>query len=102
LCNLKATCVQSPCTCSDPKSRGNPYQQFHYNISKEYYDKVVPMIPLTKQEKKEFRTQKICHICVRSLDALPPLLEKKISITKKAIVHYTSLEDEKSVKKIHK
>jgi hypothetical protein len=69
------------------------------HISKEYYDKFIPMIPLTEQEKKEFRTQNICHICVRSLDALPPLLENKISITKKAIFYYASLEDEKSFKK---
>jgi hypothetical protein len=56
------------------------------HISEEYYDKIVPMIPLTDQEKKEFRTQNICHICERSLDALTPLLENKISITKKAII----------------
>ena len=67
-----------------------------YN-TKEYYDKVVPMKPLTEKEKKEFITQKNCHICERSLDNLPPLLVEKLVTTKRAIKYYESLKDEKSV-----
>ena len=67
------------------------------HIAKEFYDKVVPMKPLTEQEKKEFKTQKNCHICERSLNTLSPLLVKKLVTTKTAIKYYECLGDEKSV-----
>jgi hypothetical protein len=68
------------------------------HIAKKYYDKVVPMNPLTEQEKKEFKTQKNCHICEKSLNLLPPILVKKLLNTKKAIEYYASLGDEKLVR----
>ena len=59
-------------------------------IAEEYYDKVVPMIPLTEEEKTEFKTQKNCHICERSLNVLPPLLVKKL-VTKNDRSNITQL-----------
>jgi hypothetical protein len=47
-------------------------------------------------------TKKECHICERPFDALPPMLEKKILITKNAIHYYKSLNDEQSVNKYSK
>jgi hypothetical protein len=67
------------------------------HIAKEYYDKVVPMIPLTEQEKKKFTTEKNCHICERPLDVLPPLLVKKLVTAKRAIEYYASLGDEEVI-----
>jgi hypothetical protein len=48
------------------------------HIKQKYYDKVFPIKPLTETERKEFKTQKICHICGRSLNVLPPLLVKRL------------------------
>jgi hypothetical protein len=44
----------------------------------EYYDKVVPMKPLTEAEELKFKTHKNCHICERPFNVLPPILENKI------------------------
>ena len=49
------------------------------------------MEPLTENEQIVFETQKECHICERSFDALPPMLEKEILITKMAIQYYKYL-----------
>jgi hypothetical protein len=68
-------------------------------IAKKYYDKIIHMNQLTKPEKIKFRSQKTCHICGRPFNALPPMLEKKILITKNAIHYYKSLNDEQSVDK---
>ena len=68
-----------------------------HHIAEEYYDKFVPMIPLTEQEKTEFKTQKNCHICKKSLNVLLPLLVEKLVTAKRAIKDYTSLGDEKLV-----
>lgn len=67
------------------------------HIAQEYYDKLFLMIPLTEQEKTEFKTQKDCQICEKSLDTLPPLLVKELVTTKRAIEYCTALGDEKSV-----
>jgi len=67
------------------------------HIAEEYHDKIVPIIPLTEQEKTQFKTQKSCHIYEKSFDKLPPLLVKKLVTTGRAIEYYTALGDEKSV-----
>jgi translation elongation factor EF-1beta len=67
--------------------------------AKEYYDKVVPIKPLTEAEKIKFKTEKNCHICERPFDVLPTMLENKILFTKKAIQFYTHLNDKQSVDK---
>jgi len=66
-------------------------------IAKEYCDKIIPMEPLTDNEQIIFETQKECHICERSFDALSPMLEKEILITKKAIQYYKYLGNEDSL-----
>ena len=72
-------------------------EQDAVHIAEEYYNKVVPMIPLTEQEKEKFKTEKKCHICERSLDVLPPLLVKKLVTAKRAIEYYASLGDEEVI-----
>jgi hypothetical protein len=69
------------------------------HIAREYFDKIVPMEPLTGQEKKKFATQKICHICEKPLHVLPPMILKGLLKNTKAINHYTSLGNEKLVTK---
>jgi hypothetical protein len=38
------------------------------HIAREYYDKIVPLIPLTENEKIKFKTEKVCHICEEPFD----------------------------------
>ena len=40
------------------------------NITRKYYDKVIPMAPLTEDEKLLFETEQVCHICENSFDDL--------------------------------
>jgi hypothetical protein len=61
------------------------------------YNEKVPMKPLTKQETKEFETQKDCYICTKPLHNLTPVLIKKLTIIKKAIQYYNSINDEEFV-----
>ena len=63
-------------------------------IGKNYYDKVVPIKPLSPAEKLKFGNEKVCHICERSLDVLPPMLVKQILTTKNAIQYYKSLDND--------
>jgi len=63
-------------------------------LQKKKNDKIIPMEPLTENEQIIFETQKECHICERSFDALPPMLEKEILFTKKAIQYYKYLGNE--------
>jgi hypothetical protein len=67
------------------------------HISEDYYTKVVPMQPMSEQEKLEFKIEKNCHICEKSLHVLPPLLEKKLLNEERAIKYYSDLGDEESV-----
>ena len=69
-------------------------------IAREYYDKIVPMKPLTEQEKITFKSLKECHICERSLDTLPAILVNKILSTKKPIHYYESFNDQECVDKL--
>jgi hypothetical protein len=66
------------------------------HIAREFYDKVVPINP-SEAEMLKFKTEKICHICERSFDVLPPILVNKIVCAKKAIQYYKYLNDEQSV-----
>ena len=52
-------------------------------IAREFYDKVIPIKPLTEAEKLKFKAEKVCHICEKTFDVLPPMLENKIAFTKK-------------------
>ena len=46
-------------------------------IAREFYDKAIPIKPLTKDEKLKFKTEKICHICEERL----MIFQKKLWIT---------------------
>ena len=37
-------------------------------IAREFYDKTVPMKPLTREEELKFKTEKVCHICEKPFD----------------------------------
>ena len=74
-----------------PKGFYQKLKEEALHIAQEYYDKVVPIIPLTEQEKKEFKTQKNCHIRERSLGVLQPLLVRKIFRRKKEQSNITLL-----------
>jgi hypothetical protein len=71
-------------------------------IANNYYDKIVRMEPLTESEQINFATQKECQICGRPLEVLPPMLEKEMLITKKAIQYYKCLDNEEFLNKYSK
>lgn len=39
--------------------------------------------------------QKICYICERNLNELPPIIEQKLGITKQITEYYSKLKDKK-------
>ena len=49
---------------------------------------------MTPAEKLKFGKEKVCHICERSLDVLPPMLVKQILTAKNAIQYYKSLDND--------
>ena len=97
--------IQPPVTYSGADTDKVFYHQLKEDvlyISRNFYDRVVPIIPLTVDEEHKFKTEKVCHICERSFDDLTPMLENKILFTKKAIQYYKYLNNEKCVDKYTK
>lgn len=54
---------------------------------------------LTEAEKVKFNMEKVCHICERSLDDMPPMLVKQIQTLEKTIRHYEYLNNKQLVDK---
>ena len=71
-------------------------------IANNFYDKILSMEPLTESEQINFATQKECQICGRLLEVLPPMLEKEMLFTKKAIQYYKCLDNKEFLNKYSK
>lgn len=71
------------------------------NIAK-VYNQVVPMIPLEKNEMYRYTAPQSCHICDKSFNEHPPILERRKSVLEKTIKYFKYLEDFEKVEKYSK
>jgi hypothetical protein len=70
-------------------------------IKKNYYSKIVPMIPLTKEQKEKAETgEGKCNICETYMREPPPsILTRKIELHRKAIAYYERFQGPQDAEK---